>query len=329
MSEKDYSTYDATELAQDDSFIRWVRGSEADARFWAQWLSEHPDREDVVAEARRLVQALKFEETAPPSGQIDDLWSRIDQAIDETEEEPGASTPRIRRLRWLGYVAAACAVALLIVSIWNRPSWQLVQTEAGQRLVHTFPDSSTVELNAATTLRYSPGDWGRERVVELDGEAFFNVKKGAPFIVEADQGSVRVLGTSFNVMARPGAFVVDCFTGRVGVDLASRDDGAVLTPGLGARLLEPADSLDTYRFDAATTAAWRRDTVYYDEEPLPRIFNRLERQFDVQVTFPENLEERSATGFFRLVHVDSALYDVTWPLNLEYSREGRKVVIQE
>lgn len=330
MSEKDYHTYDAVELAQDDSFIRWVQGEEADARFWEQWLSEHPERAGVVQEARRLVQALHFEEEAPPPAQIEDLWSRIDTAIDEEQEEnPAPRTARIRRLRRLGYVAAACAALLLIVSIWNRPSWQVVQTDAGQRLTHTFPDNSTVELNAATTLRYRPGDWGRERMVELDGEAFFEVEKGAPFTVEADQGSVRVLGTSFNVMARPAAFAVDCFTGRVGVDLKTGDAEAVLNPGFGARLTEQGDSLDTYRFQEKTTASWRRDTVYYDNEPLPLVFNRLERQFDVQVRFPESLEEKRATGYFRLVHVDSALYDVTWPLNLSYERQGRRVEIGE
>ena len=330
MSEKNYTTYDATELAQEPSFIQWARsGDEQAARFWERWIAEHPERSEVVQEARQLVQSLHFKESPPATGKIDNLWERINEEIDRSEQAPEPKSARRRRLRWLGYVAAAVALFLLVLQLWNiNRSWEVIRTEAGQRLTYVLPDSSVVELNAATTLRYAPTQYQRERRVQLTGEAFFEVIEGPSFIVESDRGAVSVLGTSFNILARGDRFAVDCFTGRVAVTLSNSDARQVLTPGRGAQATEE-NTLNTYAFEEAKAASWRRGRIYFEEKTLRSVFDQLERQFDIVVESTTAIQGREVTGFFRLVHVDSALYDVTWPFNLEFQREGRTVIIQE
>ena len=77
----DYHTYTASELAQEDSFIHWVRGSDVSAvQFWDRWLEEHPEQAEKVASARQLVEHLHFKEAAPSQERIDHLWSRIEKA---------------------------------------------------------------------------------------------------------------------------------------------------------------------------------------------------------------------------------------------------------
>jgi transmembrane sensor len=330
MSEKDYTTYDATELAQEPGFVRWVRGGDDDtARFWEQWTADHPERSEVVEAAQQLVRALRFEETPPDTKKIDGLWDRINEEIDASAEAPVARPARLRRLRWLGYVAAAVALILLVLQLWDvNGTWEVVRTEAGQRLTYVLPDSSVIELNAASTIQYRPARFARERRVRLTGEAFFDVAKGPSFIVEADRGEVIVLGTSFNVRARKDDFSVDCFTGRVEVKLRRHNAREVLTAGRGTRITEE-NTLETYTFDESKTAGWRKERIYFEEASLGAVFNQLERQFDIDVESTSAVRERKVTGFFRLVHVDSALYDVTWPLNLEFQRDGRIVSIQE
>lgn len=330
MSEKDYTTYGAEELAQEPGFIRWVRGGDEEAaRFWEQWMIDHPERSEMVESARALVRALHFKESPPKSKQIDDLWDRINEEIEAGEEVAETSPPRIRRLRWLGYVAAAVALLLLVLQVWNiNRRWEVIRTEAGQRLTYVLPDSSVVELNAASTLRFASRDYARQRRVQLTGEAFFQVEEGPAFVVETDRGAVTVLGTSFNVLARDEDFVVDCFTGRVQVALDRSGAAQVLTAGRGARAAE-GNTLEGYAFDEAKAAGWRRDRIYFEETSLGSVFDEVERQFDVDIQMGDSIPQREVTGFFRLVHVDSALYDLTWPLNLEYGREGRTVTIRK
>jgi len=325
----DYSTYSAAELAQDDGFIRWVRDADAEStRFWEDWLSEHPGRSGEVAAARRLVEALRFEEERPPADRVDQLWSRIEAAVDQGEET-GASPARRRRLRWLGYAAAACALALLVLQWWNSRGWEVIETDAGQQFAYELPDGSVVELNAATTLRYHPGRFGRERVVELSGEAFFDVVEGSDFEVRTGRGAVRVLGTTFNVLAREASFAVDCFTGRVAVGLSDGQEEVELTPARGARLNPGTGSLSTYTFEKTEQATWRRRMITYDGKLLGEVFEALERQFDVTVVAPAAVEAREAKGFFRTRILFEALEDLLQPMDLGFEVRNDTVFVRQ
>ncbi len=328
----DYSTYSAAELAQDDRFIRWVRDADAEAaRFWEAWLEEHPGRAGEVAAARRLVEALRFEEEAPSADRVDRLWSRIEAAVRESEESGAAPVgpARRRRLRWLGYVAAACALALLVLQWWNSRGWEVIETEAGQQFAYELPDGSVVELNAATTLRYHPGRFRRERVVELSGEAFFDVVEGSGFEVRTGRGAVRVLGTTFNVLAREASFAVDCFTGRVAVGLRTGGEAVELTPARGARFDPGTGALTTYTFEKSERATWRRRMITYDGEPLGNVFDALERQFDVTVVAPPAVEAREAKGFFRTRVLNEALEDVLQPMDLGFEVRSDTVFVRQ
>ena len=78
----------------------------------------------------------------------------------------------------------------------------------GSHLAVTLPDGSKVNLNADSRLTYKPYQWIISRNVELEGEAFFEVKQGKRFSVKSNQNKVNVLGTSFNIFSRPGNYRV-------------------------------------------------------------------------------------------------------------------------
>ncbi|GAF02724.1 FecR domain-containing protein [Saccharicrinis fermentans] len=66
-------------------------------------------------------------------------------------------------------------------------------------------DKSKVWLNSETTLRYPVSFTNKQRVVELTGEAYFEVSKDTkrPFIVISNNHTVQVLGTQFNISSYP------------------------------------------------------------------------------------------------------------------------------
>ena len=96
-----------------------------------------------------------------------------------------------------------------------------VSVPYGQRVSLTLQDGTSVWLNAGTTLRYPALFTGRERRVEIEGEARFEVVHDAkhPFIVRTYACDVEVLGTKFNVVAEEenGLFSTALFEGRVAV----------------------------------------------------------------------------------------------------------------
>ena len=101
-------------------------------------------------------------------------------------------------MRWLA-VAAVLIIGVIGARMWFAPVTLTVPY--GETASIQLSDGSMVELNSGSTIKYARS-FGDERRVSLQGEAFFDVEKETrPFIVETFNGSVRVLGTTFNVKA--------------------------------------------------------------------------------------------------------------------------------
>ena len=81
---KDYRLFDISDFVIDDDFIRWViEGKKADDDFWNNWLSEHPDKHMVVAEARKILESLKTEELVISADERENEINRLLQTISE------------------------------------------------------------------------------------------------------------------------------------------------------------------------------------------------------------------------------------------------------
>ncbi len=114
---------------------------------------------------------------------------------------------KIRPLRrWLIPAAAALlcvagAAYLLQKRAADTEVWQELATAAGEQQRIVLPDSTVVYLNGKSTLSYPSQFQGAQRVVQLSGEAFFEVSHNPkrPFFVVGKDFTTKVLGTAFNV----------------------------------------------------------------------------------------------------------------------------------
>ncbi len=321
---RNFTQFSVMDFVEEDSFIRWARHGDPEATaFWEQWQKEHPEKTALVTEAYRLVRLIQVQETTPSTQTLDALWSCIDQA---TPLAPTTSSaPRLLFRTWLPYAAAA-SIALLLFILFNHPSKNIV-VKNGSQIAFTLPDGSRVKANAGSSLEYQPGKWAKERRIRLEGEAFFEVKKGRPFIVETDQGTVEVLGTSFNVRARANGFKVDCLSGKVRVTGRSKNS-QILTAGLSTTQSEKGLLNTPIPLDAALIGAWREGRFFFTDATLQEVFEEIGRQFDVQIQTSPQVLTRRTTTFFEKNTLDSALYKVCWPMQLEARKKGKIVEIK-
>jgi transmembrane sensor len=324
---KNFTQFSVLDFAEEDSFIRWVRhGDPQAAVFWERWLTAHPEKSKEVTEAARLIRLLRVQQEEEPTREsIEALWAQIDIASRRDGVLSKAQPSQKTILRRLLPYAAAAALALLLFFQFNRPSKQIV-VRNGDQIALTLPDGSLLKANAGTTISYQPGRWKKERHVRLNGEAFFEVKKGRPFIVSTDQGNVEVLGTRFNVHARAGGFKVDCLSGKIRVTGRSRDT-QVLTAGLSTDNSENGRLSAPAPLDVALIGAWREGRFFFREATLKEVFAEIERQFDVSIRTTPQVLARRTTTFFERGNLDSALYKVCWPMQLEARREGKMITI--
>ena len=105
-----YLHYTSTELAQEPSFIYWAKGEVTKPHDdWQQWILDHPQMKDKVAEAKRLVAAINFAKDIPKIGLEDKLWQNI---IDQTSKKSHKS--RTKLIKFISYGAAA-AIAIFVL----------------------------------------------------------------------------------------------------------------------------------------------------------------------------------------------------------------------
>ena len=277
--EKKYTTYNEIDFAEEPSFIRWVQGKDQRATaFWKKWTAAHPEKKEAIKAAKTLVNAIQIKEEEPAEARIKNLWSKIDAATVE-EIKPKQETATVRTLgrrQWLSYAAAACVGLLAFFYFYNPTT--TIDIGNGEQLAYVLPDNSKVDLNAGSKITFKSRSFEGERIVNLEGEAFFEVEKGTSFKVMTPNGMIEVLGTRFNVNTRNGNLVVDCEEGKVRV--TANGNAQILTEGLGTKLNKEKSALvDAYTSNVANQTSWRTGNFHLVQVPLQSALEEIERQF--------------------------------------------------
>lgn len=253
--------------------------------------------------------------------------------IRDRRPDMAAKRPAVIRkaVKIAGGVAAAAAIFLCAI-LWSdfrtrrEMSRNLLSATArpGQIMTMTLGDGTSVHLNSGSTIYYPALFKGRERVVEVEGEAFFEVKHDSsrPFIVRTFASDIEVLGTKFNVDAdrENGRFSVTLAEGSVKVTAHS-------DPGTSV-ILKPDEKacLDGGRLTLAGTRAkdeirWKDGIIDIGGMSFGELMDKLEMSFGVDIVMTSDTmpELRFTDGRLRISDgIDYALSviqkgaDFTW-----------------
>jgi ferric-dicitrate binding protein FerR (iron transport regulator) len=246
---------------------------------------------------------------------------------------------------WMGYAAA---IMISVISTWTVFHFSTRQniapeevaevhyeefiTPAGQRALLKLQDGTTVWLNARTTIRYPDRFSKKERRVELDGEAFFEVKenKDKPFIVGTEIMSVRVTGTKFNVFAYRGNedFSTSLTEGAVTVfDLRNVRSSIELIPN--ERAILKGDRLGKETFHDMNFLLWKEGIYAFDNVSFREMAKKLELYYDVTIVIKnKELENYPFNGKFRQRDgIDSVLKTLMKIRKFSYTKDDEKNVI--
>lgn len=203
---------------------------------------------------------------------------------------------------------------------------------AGQRSSHRLPDGTRVWLNAESSLKYPEKFTDSLRLVELKGEAFFEVAKDQlrPFIVEAAGIQTEALGTAFNIHAYPEdpEMKVALLEGKVRVQNIDQVQTAVLSPG--EELLAPKDNAPFSRqpFKYDNTFGWKEGILVFDGADFASFRNTIEKWYGVKVevkgTAPDDWDIRARYQHEALQHV---LRDICFNKNIKFELQDKNVLI--
>ena len=251
-------------------------------------------------------------------------WQKFEGSIKSTHHSINLTkTRKIEGLKWL---AVACAVGLLFGWIIYSRMDVLKATKMAEQKNLVLPDGSVVFLNADSKINFNKAAWLIDRNVFLKGEAFFNVSKGEKFKVNTDLGKIIVKGTKFNVKNRLKYFEVDCIEGKVMV--VSKGKEILLTKGLSTKIdLKISENLvAAYPKNSASSIAWLRGDFMFDSEPLEKVIEEMERQFDIKFEIKTNINKKY-TGKFNTKNLNESLELVFKPLGLMVQQKSETTFV--
>lgn len=256
----------------------------------------------------------------PPGRPQDEVLGSI---LDKIEAETPTKIYRLKR-----YLQAVAAILILAVAIKVLPSIlsaQQCKTAYAETSELVLPDGTEVVLNAGSKIKWDKKKFNNKRYLSLNGEAYFNVKKGEEFIIKTKNGTVEILGTQLNVYSRQKDFWVSCISGKVRVFTGGEQE--IITPGEWVRLNDM--ELEKSKSEAIeNTVSWKDGILHFEDTKLETIFAELERQFDVRIKFEGDVRRR-ATVDFPNENLDEALNIVCIPMGLDYDIKNRKINISE
>jgi len=204
----------------------------------------------------------------------------------------------------------------------------LTTPRSGQyRLI--LPDGSRVWLNNVSSLRYPTSFDGKERVVELAGEAYFEVAKDVskPFIVRSKDVAVQVLGTKFNIMAYPeeGGTQTTLLDGEVRVNTGvttvelKPDEQAQVIANSGLRILRGVPSEDI--------ASWKDGFFYFNRASFSNMMRQVARWYDVDIVYQGKEPDMEFEGKIDRAMSLNDLLKFLDKNQIRFRLEGRKLIV--
>jgi transmembrane sensor len=179
--------------------------------------------------------------------------------------------------------------------------YNTVATPRGGQYQLTLSDGSRVYLNAASSIRFPTAFTGKERLVEITGESYFQVAANAqmPFKVKVAGTSgmeVKVLGTSFNIMAYPDEQMMTTTLEEGTVKLVYGNSQSLLKPGFSGSLSPENKKFVVEKADMAQALAWKEGKFRFRNTGIQTIMRQLARWYNVEIDYEGDLSDIRLTG---------------------------------
>lgn len=185
---------------------------------------------------------------------------------------------------------------LLVFSITNNGSANedqknnTITTPSGGQYQVNLPDGTQVWLNAETKFSFPNHFNAKNRCVELDGEAYFEVSKDKnhPFIVKSSKQQVEVLGTHFNINSYESSLGTKTTLLEGSVKVKGANGEKVIAPGEQSIIY--GNTIEITEVDPALAIDWKNGEFRFKNESLPSIIQKLSRWYGVRFVVESRYE---------------------------------------
>ena len=258
-----------------------------------------------------------------------EVWLRLAQQIDipdlkSSKNRATFSHTLLKRFKpRINYaIGLAFTLFFTMLIIYDLFTTQSFQTKISENQIINLLDGSTISLNSESLIKYDRNFNIKNRIITLEGEAYFDVKKSTiPFIVETDYGRVTVLGTSFNVRARDDGFEIGVNNGFV--EVSNQSSTVQLKKGQFLKALPNYNSKDISDITYSNYPGWLNQKLYCEQTPLSKVCNEIERTFNIKIVFSDpSLKDLTVTGIINAQNLKTVLSTISLLTQHQFKLDG-------
>ena len=299
------------------------------------WVNESADNKKLFFETKAL-----YEACAPSRGasEIHDSWLRL---LDKRKSRQRKRYSLLTRISTYAAAAMFAAAITSTVFIFSSREYddRITSYVGGDGLeadVVVLPDGTRVSLGTRTSFSYDSRYGKSERIVQLEGEAYFEVARNTncPFIVHTGIQNVRVLGTSFGITnyADDQNLTTTLVNGKVQVEFPGfSDEVFLLEPGFQLACDRQNRKIEKRTVDVYEYVAWKDGKYVFTRKRLEDILTTLSRWYDFHVFF-QNPEVKEVVFSGELRRFDSfsdILRLIEKTSDVKFTTTGNTVLVRE
>ncbi len=299
------------------------------------WLDASVENKLHFEEVQQIWNAGEVESSFEPN--VEMAWKKVSTELGLNENKRvGKVVTMPSRTNQLLYKIAASIVILLGVtwiytSKFSEPEMLKFATLANEQKEIVLPDNSKVFLNANTTITYPEGFKGNTREISLEGEAFFEITKDAshPFIIHTAKAYTKVLGTSFNILARKNSeeIVVSVKTGKVEVGIDEQHN-VQLEPGYTANVNLVNKEVEKVITPSENYLSWKTKEIIFTDITIAEVISFMETYYDVKVEANTEILDCHFTGKFNDPSLTELLNVLELSNGIKFEIKEKEIILQ-
>ncbi|WP_285008976.1 FecR family protein [Pedobacter faecalis] len=206
-----------------------------------------------------------------------------------------------------------------------------ITTPNGGEYTVVLPDGTMVKLNAASSLVFPTSFQGDERMVELSGEAYFEVAKNRqmPFRIKSGMQTVEVLGTHFNISAYDNEETMKTTLAEGSVKVSSGSYESIIVPGqqtLVNRQVAGPVKKQTVNLDKEL--AWTNNQFVFEDDDIRSVMRKISRWYNIDIRYEGDLSDNTFSGgIFRSMRLSEVL-KILKLQGFDFDVRGREITIR-
>lgn len=295
-----------------------------------KWIQKNPENKMLYNDLIRLKKMKKQDEHI----NVDQAWNNLKSRIIEenTSEKESISIIPGRILKYAAIILILLGIGSVGLISYEKifNDQQLISqqnTRMNENKKISFPDGSIAYLNHSATVNY-PNSFNKTgRLINLKGEAFFDVKHNPsrPFIIKAKKAKIEVLGTSFNVRTNDNGHIeVFVKSGKVRLSRINKEkQSLVIQPGYIGVISN--SGIKKLKNDNQNYTSWLTKKLYFKNTHLNKVAETLEKTYNVNIQIDKKLtsDSLSLTATFDEEPVDYILNVVSKTFDIQVEKQKK------